>query len=530
MRDTATSGMAVRVSARSLAPLALMAGATVGLLILSRPGLGGPSIWLDEAVSVYSARTDWWPPLDALRTDSVRYSSFYYLVLGAWSTLGDSEAVLRSLSVLFAAASVPATFVLARRYFGGFVGGVAAAFLAANSLFAEFAREARGYTLLVFLMVTSMLLFAYAIERRSRWSWAGWALVTALGMYVHWFAVYIIAAQLLSLLFLPDAKSSARALAGGLLLLAAAVAPLAYVVASSGAPGTDWMRVPALADVTPMYVVIAGGTGLLAAGYLAAGAVGVWRSRPVVYPLGRWPVALVAAWAVVPLVASFVASQVVPMFLDRYLIISTPAVAVLAAIGFGSVRPRAAGVALAGALLLGSAVSAISTVQSIQHEDWRSATRYVLTETRPGDGIIFYSGSTRQPFEYYVERLAATPPRPIYPPGPWGVDKPLAGRESGSPAEALASARWPSRVWLVLSHAPDTAEREALLAEFEAHYTLVSEEVFDLWVFARLYERVQADTGTRGGRRGVHLSPQHESIVGKWSAAGSWHGVSDCVP
>ena len=66
---------------------------------------------------MYSARTPWWPVLDALQTDAVRYSSGYYVLLSLWTTIGDSETRLRALSVVFALAAIPLVYLLAQRLF-----------------------------------------------------------------------------------------------------------------------------------------------------------------------------------------------------------------------------------------------------------------------------------------------------------------------------------------------------------------------------------------------------------------------------
>ena len=474
-------------SGTGILALLVVVGAMVGVSLLSRIGIGALSIWLDESVSVYSSRTAWWPPIDALQTESVRYMSFYYLLLSAWTHLGNSEVILRSLSVVFAALSIPVAYAFAARFFGQRAAAIAAVLLSVNSLLIEYAREARGYTLLVFLVCGSMLMFALAVERRSTAVWLGWAVATALGAYVHWFVVFVVAAQMIVLPLAPREGWRVRDLLLAIVVVGVIVAPLALVVLTSGAPGVDWISAPTLGDVPEMFVAVAGGSALVAATYLAASVVGVVRAPKRASRFGRWSMALVVAWLLVPLAGSFLASAVVPMFIDRYLILVTPAVAILAALGIASFDRVWITVVLGGALLCGSGAAALENTRAVRHEDWRSTVAYVLDQTQPGDGIIFYSGSTRQPFEYYVERSGKNPPLPIYPPGPWRVDQPLAGAYGETPAEALQRFGADGRVWLILSHAPDSATRRQLIAALDSTRVQASQEVFDLWVFARLY-------------------------------------------
>lgn len=488
MTDSVDHPSQVASSGPGAARVALVVVASMtGLSLASRVGIGGLSIWLDEAVSVYSARTDWWPPMEALQSGFVRFMSLYYVVLSVWTNLGDSEVILRSLSVVFAALTIPVAYAFTRRSFGPIAGMIAGALLAANSLLIEYAREARGYTLLVLLVCGSMLLFALAIERRSRTAWLGWAVITASAAYVHWITVFVIAAQLVVLPFAPEQRSRVKDVAMSLLLMLVLVMPLGIVVLGSGAPGVDWIPAPTIEDVPDMFVAVSGGSGLVATAYLAASILAIMRWRTIGARWPRWSLSLVAAWFLVPLFGSLLASMIVPMFLDRYLIVAAPAIAILAAVGIASLGRVWLMVVLSGALLVGSGAAALDISRAVTHEDWRSTAAYVLDQTQPGDGIIFYAGSTRQPFEYYVERSAGDPPQPIYPAGPWKTSAPLAGAYDETPVTALERFGMTGRVWLILSHAPDTTTRRELISALERTRVQVSEKVFDDWVFARLY-------------------------------------------
>ncbi|HZQ96365.1 MAG TPA: hypothetical protein VFA67_15230, partial [Candidatus Sulfotelmatobacter sp.] len=72
--------------------------------------------WFDEAFSVEVARLDW-PNFLHLLWWREANMSLYYLLLRAWLHFGQSPYFIRSLSVVFAAATLPAVYGLTRLLF-----------------------------------------------------------------------------------------------------------------------------------------------------------------------------------------------------------------------------------------------------------------------------------------------------------------------------------------------------------------------------------------------------------------------------
>lgn len=124
-----------------------MIGASLVLLLLRLPLLHVPSIWIDEAFSLYHARL----PLAQLWGEGWRLESsppLYYTVLWAWLRLvADSEPSARMLSLLLTA--IAAVFVFrAGRVLAGPLAGAAALFVwLLPALGLEFSLEIRPYAL-----------------------------------------------------------------------------------------------------------------------------------------------------------------------------------------------------------------------------------------------------------------------------------------------------------------------------------------------------------------------------------------------
>ena len=140
----------------------------------------------------------------------------------------------------------------------------------------------------------------------------------------------------------------------------------------------------------------------------------------------------------------------------------------LGAAGINAMRPRLlAGIMTAAIVWFGVAgVRSYYKVDfDIGRNDVRSATTYILDRSQSNDGIIFYSLSTRFPYDYYAAHTASEPkPDILYP----GNNSGVGWRDfMGVPA----AARVPSfvqgheRIWVVTTPLPPDDPR---FAAFEA--------------------------------------------------------------
>ena len=129
--------------------LLMAAGTVVRFLYLARK-----PFWFDECFSVEVARIGW---RDFLRLLWWREAnmSLYYVLLRIWLHLGQSEFFIRSLSVVIAAATLPAIYWLARLLYDRRVALIAAALFAFNAYSVRYAQEARSYALFLLLATLS---------------------------------------------------------------------------------------------------------------------------------------------------------------------------------------------------------------------------------------------------------------------------------------------------------------------------------------------------------------------------------------
>ena len=189
-----------------LSVLTVIAGVAA---VLRFHSLAAKSFWFDEGVSVAIARLDWYNFARILWRREANMS-LYYLLLHYWLHFGGSEFFVRSLSVLFAVASVPVIYFLGCRLFDSRVGLIAAALLAINAYHVQYSQDARSYSLMVLLCLLSSLYFLKCLSEPSRHNRAAYVVASVLAVYAQFFSGLLVIAQWVSLRFLDGEQFGAQ--------------------------------------------------------------------------------------------------------------------------------------------------------------------------------------------------------------------------------------------------------------------------------------------------------------------------------
>jgi mannosyltransferase len=439
-----------------------LAAAVAGLLFLSRESFG-----LDEAFSIELASSPWetfWKKL--------AYSELnggpYFVLLRPWLELGESEFAVRSLSVLAGVAAIPPFYALAGRLFDSSAARIGTLLLVANSFFVYYQQDARGYSLALLLLVLATYAWVRWLETASGFWTVAYAATAALSVYAHFFSLYVIAAHAATLPLrrrdLPPRSSLVRIYG----LLAILLVPLGLYFATGYTGQLWWVREPTLHDLVEALMRLSGGAEpkafplsdwIVLLAYAAACALALPAARRE-WRRGRgradgWPFALVLAWLLFPLLGSFVVSFWKPMFVERYLLVALPALALLAGAGLAWIGQRRIRLAAATALVALSAVQLGAQYADETKEDYRAALAYLAAHAREGDAVVIYRPYVRVPFEHYLERHPGLAARvtPLYPTFPWGgVDLAVDQNQPPDIAELARAEDRYGRIWLVLAH------------------------------------------------------------------------------
>lgn len=381
------------------------AGLAVGLIavlagVLRILHLSSRSLTLDEGFSVFLAGAD-----AATFSRWIWHSEFnmvlYYGLLRWWLHLGNSEFVVRLLSVLCAVATVPVIYLLGARLFGRGTALIACLLLAVHPFHLSLSQQARSYALVVLLVALSSLYFLRMVENASWANGIVYAVVSAATIYSHFFAALVILAQW-GLLLLGRRQLPWKKLAESLAMLIVLLIPAAmYLLHSQRShvawiPGPNWRQA---LDV--LYSLTLSKARCLV--YLTLWGIGLWCAFRRPREQQAWSYQFVAAWLVVPLAVTGIAGLVQPLWVPRFLAVCIPASVLLAAAGVAQLarRSRTAGVL---ALLLALFYSGSAIRFYLRHPefsvDWRTAVSYLLPRLQPGDEVVM-DPYVRYTFDYY---------------------------------------------------------------------------------------------------------------------------------
>ncbi len=450
--------------------------------------LGGKSLWWDESLSLHRAKGSVAYVLSNQITLSDNVNSvetvdnhppLYFLLLWAAVRLaGQSEFVLRFLSLASVVLLVPLLYVTGRRLVDEWAGLAAAALGALSPMYLWYGQEARMYAMLAFVGLLSFYCFIRAffhsprlLDLRRQWCWLLAYLVTSVGVVlIHYLGMLLIAFELLALAWiLLRQAGSRRAVALTMAVIVIILLPLlayALVVLPSGddQPGFGFVPLPVLlrdllnsfslglsVDVGQWYILFVDLVFLL---FLVSGLVFlVRRGAP-----RRWRAAglLLTGYLLIPVVLIFLLSFARPAYMNsRHLISVTPPFYLLVGTGLTRWRGRSLGIALLGALLMLAGV-AYSTwnyfnepaYDKDHHREWGA---YLREQVRPGDVVVVDPPHIAELYDYYASSDV-----------PW-MGLPLLGgsrRETEAMLQDLR-ARY-DRIWLAFSHTPPWGDRRRL--------------------------------------------------------------------
>ena len=150
----------------------------VALLLLGLWQLGGLCLWRDEVASVVFAKGSLGDLLTVIGRDrdavGLANMATYYLLLHFWLLVGETEARIRLLSVLFGVASVVPVYFIARRLGGWLAAAVAAGIFALIPYVIHYSQEARGYSLAMLIGGALTWLVLIGVERGRAPGGHGW--------------------------------------------------------------------------------------------------------------------------------------------------------------------------------------------------------------------------------------------------------------------------------------------------------------------------------------------------------------------
>ncbi len=139
--------------------------------------------------------------IDAVSTNAEITPPLYFALAWLVTQLGSAPELVRLPALIAGVACIPLVFLVGARTVGRRAGLLAAALMAVAPVMAYYSADGRAYSVMLALLLGSTLaLLAAAEGGRRRW-WVAYAVLSALAMYSHYTAAFVLAAQLLWLLW-----------------------------------------------------------------------------------------------------------------------------------------------------------------------------------------------------------------------------------------------------------------------------------------------------------------------------------------
>lgn len=294
------------------------------------------SVWFDEAYSIALAERSWG---DIVRlTSQDVHPPMYYWLLKAWMMLfGSGELALRSMSALFLGLSVGVMALLLRRLFGTRTALIALPFIVFAPFLLRYGFEIRMYALASCIGITATYVLVAALDaevkRKRVMLFGAYSLLVAVGMYTLYFMALIWIAHLVwifitarakrqwsifwqavmaytvsLIIFLPWLPRLLRASSGG------SLSPVTHSLGFDNLVGiiTYLFLYRPPWHFTLLYI------GSVVSILVAIGYVTICGYKRATAKERRF-IELLGAYFVVPIAVLLVATQIFPVYLERYL-------------------------------------------------------------------------------------------------------------------------------------------------------------------------------------------------------------------
>jgi hypothetical protein len=361
--------------AANIAPALALAASVAFLLGRALPNVAGKPWHEDEAVAGLISAQPLGDLLHTVLLDRGGAPLHFLLTHTAFAADG-SPKTLRWLSLVFALATIPLCYDLARRVAGQFAGVTAAALAATSQLLTIYATFGRMYSLFAFASVLSLDLFVRAVNHPTRGTLIAGTISALVPLAVHPFGVFVFAAELAIAIWLWRLRALPLALLGVALTLPYLRLPGRYDPdAGMSAPEAALRALGGSA----------GGYGIGLILFVALAAIGAWS-------LTRTHAILGLLLIVVPPTALAVAGS--DRLSPRHLIFMLPVWTTFVAAGVARLPTRGAvaAVVVVAAALAPAAVADPRTTTPGSADAVAAPAAWLRANVRRGDVLYPYSG------------------------------------------------------------------------------------------------------------------------------------------
>jgi uncharacterized membrane protein len=230
----------------------LLCAAAVGYVAARCWRLTDSCLWFDEMFSVHAAEHDWGSIFWFVAQDLIHPPLFYLLLKICIPITGENTFALRLLPAVFACLALVPFYLLCRELkLQKTLIALAILLLAINGTFIKYAQLLRMYTMLMFLSLLSIWLFARFFYRGKNLTVL--IIVNALMIYTHYYGWLVVGCEVVAILIFQRFKWRGMAVMVG--ILSVLFAPWLWFVYQASLSGSElsqnisWIPRPGFAEV-----------------------------------------------------------------------------------------------------------------------------------------------------------------------------------------------------------------------------------------------------------------------------------------
>ena len=383
-------------------------------------GLDAQSLWRDEVDTVRFA-TQPLPALLSMFTTPGHNGALYYLLIRPWALyFGSQDFALRFTAVMGGVLAIPLTYQVLRRWIGARPALLAALLMTASPYAVWYSQELRMYAWILALVLAATWCWQRALWDGRVEYWVPYVVLIAAGIYMHFLIALLIPTHLILAFLFPHAlRKRWPIIALAYFSFTLPYWPLAWwqrkllfsPTFQTGHPFVPWPEmiakllsvfstgvhrlnlptdIPESLTMSPLLFL--GFSGLLLPGKRLRLPPITWRLR----------VGLLL-WFLVPTAGLFLISLELPLFTERYLIWTMPAVYGLAALGTWRLTQGHPGGWIPWALCLSLFLLGIGyQIRYPIKPDMRSVTAYVESQRAPDSKVVLHLGYLIHAYTYYA--------------------------------------------------------------------------------------------------------------------------------
>ncbi|WP_434590921.1 glycosyltransferase family 39 protein [Streptomyces sp. A5-4] len=365
-----------------MAPLTLTLA--LGLWGISRQG----SVWRDEVVTYDMAHRTLPELWHTLQNFDAVHGLYYLFMHGLFAVFGGDTTTLRLPSVLATAAAAAGIGLLGHRFAGPRAGLFAGLVFPMIPAVQQYAQEGRSYALVCAMVTWATYLLVNAASHPTRRRWIAYTLVALTACLLHEFAVLMLTAHGATMLLSDVPREVKRSWSVAAACVVAGLAPLA-VFSMGQTEQVRWIMWPDPVQLVSFVILAAVGLRCARAPVRVGGPI---RLRTIAVPL-----------LILPTVALLLASQLKPMYVDRYVLYYVIGFALLvgAALDRAFRRPPEGHARLLRRRIWLRALTVVAVLVAVlpvgmhlrspesRADDATAVTLAVREAAKPGDGLLF---------------------------------------------------------------------------------------------------------------------------------------------